>query len=131
MVSGFRFQLPSTLDPRPLIPPSSLDTRPFLLLPRQVPAQFGLFVLDQLAAHVHGYFVNLTRKRERRLVLRRDGRACVRSADYGAEQSDGERIGQRDVALSDQLAVDIELALARRAFAGSDVGFGRHLEWER
>ena len=35
MVSGFRCQL-FTLDPRPLITPSSLDTRPFLLLPRIV-----------------------------------------------------------------------------------------------
>src|ERR1700747_3044111 len=95
-----------------------------------MPAQFGLMVSDQLSAHIHGYFVNLPGERERRFVLRRDGRARVRSADYGAEQSDGERIGQRDVALSDQLAVDVELALARRAFAVSDVGFVGYLEFK-
>ena len=72
-----------------------------------MPAQFGLMVSDQFAAHIYGYFVNLTGERERRLVLRRDRRARVRSADYGAKQSDSKGIGQRDVALSDQLAVDI------------------------
>src|SRR4029077_6149912 len=95
-----------------------------------MPAQLGLMVSDQLTAHIHGYFVNLTGERERRLVLRRDGRARVRSADYGTEQSDGERIGQGDVVLSDQLAVDVEPALARRAFAVSDVGFVCYLEFK-
>src|SRR4029450_3151015 len=95
-----------------------------------MPAQFGLIVSDQLTAHIYGYFVNLTGEWEWRLVLRRHRCARVRAADYGAEQSDGERIGKRDVALSDQLAVDVDLALARRAFAVSDVGFVCHLEFK-
>src|SRR4029450_9674343 len=95
-----------------------------------MPAQFALIVSDQLTAHIYGYFVNLTGEWEWRLVLRRHRCARVRAADYGAEQSDGERISQRDVALSDQLAVDVELALAWRAFAVSDVGFVRHLEFK-
>ena len=72
-----------------------------------MPAQFGLMVPDQLPAYVHGYFVNLTGEWERRLILRCYRRAHVRAAVDGAEQSDAERIGQRDVALSDLLAIDV------------------------
>src|SRR5215831_10392809 len=93
-------------------------------------AQFGLMVSDQLSAHVHGYFVNLTGEWERRLVLRRHRRAHVRAAVDGAEQSNAERIGQRDLALSDLLAIDVEVALARRAFAVSYVGFVCYLEFK-
>src|SRR4030095_15882978 len=95
-----------------------------------MPAQFGLMVSDQLTAHIYGYFVNLTGEWEWRLVLRRHRCARVRAADYGAEQSHSERIGQRDVALSDLLAIDVEVALARRAFAVSDVGFVCYLEFK-
>src|SRR5262245_26680443 len=87
-------------------------------------------VSDQLAAYIHGYIVNLTGERERRLVLRRYRRAHIRAAVDGAEQSDAERIGQRDVALSDLLAIDVEVALARRAFAVRDVGFVCYLEFK-
>src|SRR5262245_26810139 len=93
-------------------------------------AQFSLMVPDQLPTHVHGYFVNLTGEWERRLVFRCHRRAHVRAAVDGAEQSDAERIGQRDVALSDLLAIDVELALARRAFAVRDVGFSCDLEFK-
>ena len=93
-------------------------------------AQFGLLIPDQLPAHVHGYFINLTSERKRRLILWCHRRADVRGAVNGAEQSDGERIGQRDVALSDLLAIDVEVAIARRAFAVSNVGFVRHLEFK-
>src|SRR5215813_3491654 len=93
-------------------------------------AQFGLVVMDQLTAHVHGYFVNLTGEWKRRLILRCNRRAHVRAAVDGAEQSDGERIRQRDVALSDLLAIDVEMALARRAFAVRDVGFVCYLEFK-
>src|SRR5215510_11182639 len=95
-----------------------------------MPAQFGLLISDQLAAHVHGYFVNLTGEWKRRLVLRCNRRAHVGAAVDGAEQSDGERIRQRDVALSDLLAIDVEMALARRAFAVRDVGFSCDLEFK-
>src|SRR5215475_4843155 len=87
-------------------------------------------VPDQLAAYVHGYVVNLTGEWERRLIFRRHRRAHVRAAVDGAEQSDAERIGQRDVVLSDLLAIDVEVALARRAFAVSDVGFVGYLEFK-
>src|SRR5262245_61995189 len=95
-----------------------------------MPAQFGLMVPDQLAAYIHGYVVNLTGEWERRLVLRCHRRAHVGAAVDGAEQSDAERIGQRDVALSDLLAIDVEVALARGAFAVSDVGFVCYLEFK-
>src|SRR5262245_45281192 len=109
----------------------SLDSHPSPpLLPRQMLAQFGLVISDQLTAHVHCYFVDLTREWKRRLILRCHRRAHVRAAVDGAEQSDAERIGQRDGALSDLLVIDVEVALARRAFAVRDVGFACHLEFK-
>src|SRR5262245_66445699 len=92
-------------------------------------AQFGLMISDQLTAHVHGYFVDLTREWKRRLILRCHRRAHVRAAVDGAEQSDAERIGQRDVALSDLLVIDVEVALARRACAVRDGGSGCHVDF--
>ncbi len=41
-----------------------------------------------------------------------------------------ERHGERNVALPDQLAVDVKLTAARRALAVLDVGFAGHLELE-
>src|SRR5262245_59846412 len=95
-----------------------------------MPAQFGLMVMDQLTAYVHGYIVNLTGEWKRQFILRRHRRAHVRAAVDGAEQSDAKRIAQRDVALSDLLAIDVEVALARRAFAVRDVGFVCYLEFK-
>src|SRR5262245_49320440 len=95
-----------------------------------MPTQFGLLISDQLPAYVHGYFINFTGEWKRRLILRRYRCAHVRTAVDGAEQSDAERIGQRDVALSDLLAIDVEVALARRAFAVRDVGFVGYLEFK-
>src|SRR5215475_11409908 len=93
-------------------------------------AQFGLVVMHQLTAHVHGYFVDLTGEWKRRLILRCHRRAHVRAAVDGAEQSYAERIGQRDIALSDLLAIDVEVALTRRALAVRDVGFVCYLEFK-
>src|SRR5208283_1704882 len=67
-------------------------------------------------------------ERKRRLVFRSDRSAKVHAADYAAEQADSERVGQVDVAFSNKPCVEVELALAGRAFAVGEVGFPRHFE---
>ena len=114
--------------PRPAVPLLPNRVSPPNLLPRQNHPHLCFGVSDQFAANIHRHAVNHAGKRKRRLVFRSHRSANVHAADYAAEQADSERVGQLDIALSDQPGVEVELALAGCAFAVGDVGFARHLE---
>ena len=74
-------------------PPSPLDTRPFLLLPRHVHAQRRFIVLDQLAAHIHGRTVEHASELERRLVFVPHWRTTVCAGRRGAGSRSAPRSG--------------------------------------
>src|SRR5690349_16042893 len=63
------------------------------LLPREVDAQLGRVVLDQLAADVDGDMIDGAGERERRGVVGRDGRAGVGAA---GQRAGVEHEGRRD-----------------------------------
>lgn len=104
--------------------------RLFCLLPRHHHAQRRFVISYQITADIHGHAVHLPGEWKGRLVLWRYRGTRVRAAIDGTEQTNCQRIGQRNVTLSDQLAVDIELASARRTFSVGKVRLAGYFELE-
>ena len=87
-------------------------------------------VLNQLSAHVHGRAVERAVELEGRFVLVPNRRAGVGAAHHAPGKTDRQRHGERDVALPDQLSINVKLTAAWSAFALGNIGFTGYLELE-
>ena len=86
------------------------------LLSRHNKTHLGFRVPDQVTAHIHCDAVDLAGELERRRVLGRDGQTGIGATGQATRVEEDWR-GIWDIGISNQSAIDIELASPRRAFA--------------
>src|SRR5947207_2112433 len=107
----------------------ALLPHPVTLLSRHNQTHLGFRVLDQITAHIHGDAVDLAGELERRRVLGRDWKTGI-GATGQATRVEGDWRRIRDIGVSDQSAIDVELASPRHTMAMWNIRLAGRLELE-